>query len=134
MARPQHLGDSDRLADRPSEPEQDRRDHAASRVGQDDTADHLPARRAQRECALLELFGHADEELAADARRDRNDHDRQHEDRDENTRVLRGAAEERNEAEMAVYPGLKILSDERPEDEDAPEAEDDARNRCQELD
>src|SRR3954453_22354983 len=41
-----HLGDRDRLADRPAEAEDGGADDAGARVGQHDLADHLPAGRA----------------------------------------------------------------------------------------
>src|SRR5262249_10336126 len=47
-ARPQHLGDPDRLADGPSESEQARRDHTSPPVRPGGTAGHLPERIAPR--------------------------------------------------------------------------------------
>ena len=38
---------------------------AGARRGEDDAADHLPARRAERERAVLELGWHAQEQVAA---------------------------------------------------------------------
>ncbi len=42
-----------------------------------------------------------------------------------------GGAEDREEAELVVEPGLDMGRDERREDQNAPEAEDDARYRRQ---
>ena len=50
-----HLRDRDRLADRAAEPEHHCGDEPAARLRQDDAADHLPARRAERERGLLEI-------------------------------------------------------------------------------
>ena len=44
-----HLRDRDRLAERAAEAEDDGRGEAAARVREDDAADDLPARRAERE-------------------------------------------------------------------------------------
>ena len=134
VAGADHLGDGDRLADRAAQAEQNRRAHTGARVRKDDPAHHLPARGPERQRALLELGRHAEEELAADARGDRDDHDRQDEHGDQHPGVLGRAAEERDEAEMAVEPGLEILADERPENEDSPETEHDARDRREQLD
>ena len=56
-------------------------------VGHDDGLHHLPARRAETERRLLELLRHAEEELAADRRGDRDRHDREHDDRREDGRL-----------------------------------------------
>src|SRR5919206_499202 len=105
-----------------------------ARVGQDDAADHLPARRPERQRALLQVARDAEEELPRDARDDRRDHDRQDEDRGQEPEDRRVAAEERQEAERALQPRLEVIGDERPHDEDPPEADDDARNRGEHLD
>ena len=49
------LGHRDRLAERPPEAEDDGRGDPGTRRGQDDAAHHLPAGRAERQRALLEL-------------------------------------------------------------------------------
>src|SRR5262249_59426865 len=59
-----HLRDRDRLAERTAETEDDRGDDAAAHVVDDDVADHLPASRAESDRGLLQVAGHAEEELA----------------------------------------------------------------------
>jgi hypothetical protein len=76
----------------------------------------------------------AEEELAADARHDRDDHDGEHYPGDENAARLGRAAEERQEAEGAVQPRLDVVGEEGAEHQNPPEPEDDARNRRQQLD
>ena len=70
---------------------------------------HLPARRAEPDRALLELGRDADEELAADRRRDRDDHDRQHEHRGEHGRLdlVAAVGEDRDPAEDAPEERLR---------------------------
>ena len=134
VPRPHHLGDGDRLADGATEAEDHRGADTCSRVRKDHPPHHLPARGAEGECALLQLSGNLEEELAADARGDRDDHDRQHEHGDEDPGVLRRAVEKGNEAEIAVQPGAEIVPDERSEHKDPPESQHDARNGRQQLD
>ena len=60
-------------------------------------ASHL--RRAERERAVGEIAGHAAQELTAERRDDRDDHDRQDERGREDTRLAGRAGEDRQEAE-----------------------------------
>ena len=64
-----HLRDRDRLAERAAEAEDRRGGEPGARGVEHDAADHLPARRAERERAVLELARDAQEEVAADRRR-----------------------------------------------------------------
>ena len=130
-----HLGDRDRLADRTSQAEDHRRCDSGPGVREDDPADHLPARRAQGQRPVLELAWDAEEELPAEARDDRDHHDRQDQDRREHVRAdSRLRAEDRQEAQRPVQCRPQGVDDERPEDEDAPETEYDGRDRRQQLD
>src|SRR5581483_311803 len=130
-----HLRDCDRLADGAAEPEDQGGRDAAARVREHDAAHHLPPRRAERERALLQLRRDAEEELATDARDDREDHDREHDDRREDARAARRRlAEERDPAEGAVQRRLDVVAQDRAEDEDAPEPDDDARDGRERLD
>src|SRR6266536_596644 len=123
-----------RLADRSPEPEDDGGGNAGARRREDDSAHHLPAGRPQGERTFFQLLGHAQKELATDARHDRHDHDRQDQAGDEDAARRGIAAEDRDEAEPVVERGLDVVGDEGPHHEDAPEAEDDARNRREHLD
>ena len=83
---PDGLCDGDRLTEGAAEAEQHRGSDPGRGVGEDDRADRLPARRPERERAVLELLRDPYEELPADRRRDGNDHDREHERRGEDPR------------------------------------------------
>ena len=65
---------------------------------------------------------------------DRDDHDRQDQAGGQQADVRRRAREQRDEAEVVVQPRLDVGLEERPHDEDPPQAEHDARDRGQELD
>ena len=129
-----HLGDGDRLPDGAAETEDQRRRDPRARIGEDDAADHLPARGAERERAFLEVARHAEEELAAHARDDRRDHDRQDEDCRQQPEDGRIAAEERDEPERPLQERLDVVGDDGAHDEDAPEPDDDARDGREHLD
>jgi hypothetical protein len=129
-----HLRDGDRLADGAAEAEDQRGRDPGARVGEDDAADHLPARRPESERALLQVARDAEEELAADAGDDRRDHDRQDEDRRQEPEDRRIASEERDEAERPVQERLEVVGDEGAHHEDPPEADDDARHCGEHLD
>ena len=90
-----HLGDRDRLAERPAEPERDRRDDPALDVGDDHASHRLPSRCAEPDRGLLHVPRDVDEELLADRRGDRDHHHRQDDDRDQHAGLLRRAGEER---------------------------------------
>ena len=130
-----HLRHGDRLADRAAEAEDQRCGDAAARVREDDAAHHLPARRAERERAFLQLARDAEEELALMLATI--------------GRIMivsttiavktlepveDGGAEERDEAERAVHRGLDVVAEDRAEHEDAPEPDHDARDRGERLD
>src|SRR6266550_5422106 len=129
-----HLRDGNRLSEGPAEAKDHRRADPGPRRGEDDAAHHLPARGPERERALLELGRDTQKELAADARHDRDNHDRQDHSGDENATRLRRAAEDRQEAERVVQPQLDVIREERAEHEDPPEPEDNARDRRERLD
>ena len=104
-------------------------------AGQNDAAHHFPARRAECERALFELTRNAEEELPADRRHDRNDHDREnHGGREEPLPGLLRVAEEGNEAQAAMQPGLDVVREKRPQHQDSPEPEHDARYGSEQLD
>ena len=65
-----------------------------------------------------------------------SDHDRQHDDRGEvaRCRLESRRPEERDEAERRVESRLDVVAQKRSEDEDAPETDDDARDRRERLD
>jgi hypothetical protein len=90
--------------------------------------------RAECRGAVLHLARHRQEQVAADRGDDRHDHDRQDQAGGEHadSGALR-VAEDREESEVAVEPGLQVALDERREDEDPPEAEDHARDRGERL-
>ena len=129
------LRDGDRLPERAAEAKDDGRDDTRTCVGKDDAPNHLPARAAERERPFLEIVGHALEELTAHACHDRDGHDRQDENRREVPEAASGVrAEERDESQVRMQPGLHVVVQQRDEDVDPPQPEDDARNRCQHLD
>ena len=111
-----HLRDGDRLADGAAEPEDQGGCDAGARVREDDAADHLPARRAKRERALLQVGRHVQEELAADAGDDRDDHDRQDQDGRELARAGRSARRRRTASSRGC------VLEERAERRDDPRA------------
>jgi hypothetical protein len=121
----------------PSAPgaEQDGGDQTAFRVRQDDAPDHLPPREAEPDSRFLDVDGHLQEQVTADCRGDRDDHDRQDEDgREQRAARDRARREERRPPEGVVQPWAELVVDDRPEDEDPPEPEHDARNRGEHLD
>ena len=84
-----HERDRDRLADRAAEPEHRAAGDAGARVREHRDADHLPARRAERERRLLVVGRHRRDHLARDRRDDRQDHDREDQPGDEVVRARR---------------------------------------------
>src|SRR5262245_52042814 len=108
---PNRLIDGDRLAERPPEPEEHGRDDSRRRVREHDASYRLPPRRAESECSVREVARYPDEELAADRRRDRDDHDRQHEARREQapTALRRVAREHRQPAENVAEKWVEVL-------------------------
>ena len=130
-----HLGDGDRLSDGAAQPEDHRRRDPCPGIGEGDPASHFPACCAECQRTVLELLRHAEEQLTADARDDRDDHDRQDQDRREHARADgRLRAEDRQETERAVQGRGKRVHDEGAEHENAPEAEHDAGNGGQHVD
>ena len=83
---------------------------------------------------LLEIAGNAREELAADRRHDRDHHDREDEARPGSRPTLRRVAAENGMKPTVGKPRLDVLVQERPEDENPPQAEDDARDGREQLD
>ena len=125
-----------RLAERAAEAEHRAADDRRLAERQDGHPDHLPAGRAERQRALLEPARRLREDLAGDRGDDRQDHHRQHEPGDEHRAAggRGGALEERDEAEVVLQPLHAPAPTRRAEDEDAPEAVDDARDRGQQVD
>ena len=79
----------------------------------------------------------ADEELAADRRRDRDDHDRQDDHRREDRRldlVLARSRRSGSSRANSLMNGSHVLRVERREHEDPPEADHDARHRGEHVD
>ena len=129
-----HLRHRDRLADRAAGSEHHCGDETTASLWQDDTADHLPARRAERERSLLEVARNGKEELPCNGGGDRQDHHREDEHGRQVAGQLRRAFEERQPPEPAAEERPEVVLDERAEDEDPPETDHDARDRGEQLD
>ena len=95
--------------------------------------DGLPSRRAERVGAFALRLRNGLQHFARNRRRERNHHDRQDDQRaDEHADAEWRAGEKRH----ALQPRRRIeleLADERDQDEDAPEAVDDRRNRREQF-
>ncbi len=84
---------------------------------------------------VLQLARDGQEEVAAERRDDRQDHDREDQSRGEHARARRlRRPEQRDEAEHVVQQGLEMLLREGRQHEQPPEAEDHAGNRGEHLD
>src|SRR3954452_7634692 len=131
----QHDRHGERLAQRAAEAEHGTADDTRAAVGEHRHADHLPAGRAQGQRRLAVQPGRLAEHLAGDRADDRQDHDREHE-TGGRQRAPGGrgrAGEERQPARVLCEPlveGHQL----RREPGDAPEPEDDARDRGQQVD
>ena len=86
--------------------------------------------------AFLELRRHAEEELAADRRRDRDGHDRQHDDRGEHGRLdlVLAVARRSGSSRAAAQERLHVLRVERREHDRCPRARRRPRHRGEHLD
>ena len=133
-----HEGDRHRLAERAAQPQHDAADDGDARVGNDDGAHHLPGGAADAVGGFLEHRRHRIEHVAHGGGDERNDHDRQDQrcggDAGAEWRPLEQVAEHRNVAQRVDCPGLHVFRHDRHDDEEAPHAVDDRRNRCQQFD
>ena len=134
VAAADHLRHGDRLAERPAQAEERGGGDPGGRRRQHDPADVSQRVAPSAAAPSWSSRGNRQEEVPADRRDDRHDHDRQDDRRREDAASGRlGRPEERDEAEPPCSHGSTCWQ-ERPEHEDPPEAEDHARDRGEHLD
>ena len=129
-----HERHRDRLAERAAESSTTAAPTPDAVLGRTMPADHLPAGRAERLGAVLELARDGQEQVAAERGDDRQDHHGQHEPGGEDADPgRRGGPNSGMKPSALCKPGSRLV-DERDEHDQAPEAVDDARDGREHLD
>ena len=127
-------GDGHGFAQRAAQAENDGADNADARVAQDAHADHLPARGAQRQHRFALRVGHGRHHLARKRGDDGQDHDGEN---DAGGEIAKSGGivvgEEARPAERLNEHRIHVLAQQGNEDEDSPQAIDDAGNGGQQL-
>src|SRR5579885_104248 len=133
-----HEGDGHRLAERAAEPEHHAAQYARTAIGQHHIPDHFPSGRAERVGGFFQHTRRRLEHIARNRTDERDYHDREDQPRREHADAVRRTGEKvvqkRNTREQADDRGLHVALQKRRENEQAPDAVDDARDAGQKLD